>query len=338
MESLAVKYRPKKFEDVCSQESIIRILSQMIETGKHKNTFLFSGASGCGKTTCARIFAMELNNHCGSPIEIDAASYSGVDNVREIVKSANERSIDSIYKVYIVDEAHALSNAAWQAFLKCIEEPPQYTIFIFCTTDPQKIPRTILNRVMRFNFNCIPSNIIKERLEYICKQEGFTNYYDSCDYISRICNGGMRDAISLLEKCAGYNSDITIQNVLNCLGSFSYDTFFNLINGLIDGDARGVLKTVNDFYNSGNDLKLFVDQFLSFSLDVMKYSIFNEFELTKIPSTMEDKLKFTIGIDNAKQYFEYLIDKLLQLKNMLKNDVEPKSTIEVMMLSICRCQ
>lgn len=338
MESLAVKYRPKRFEDVCSQDSIIRILSQMIETGKHKNAFLFSGASGCGKTTCARIFAMELNNHSGSPIEIDAASYSGVDNVREIVKSANERSIDSVYKVYIVDEAHALSNAAWQAFLKCIEEPPQYTIFIFCTTDPQKIPRTILNRVMRFNFNRIPSNIIKERLEYICKQEGFKNYMDSCDYISRICNGGMRDAISLLEKCAGYNSDISIQNVLNCLGSFSYDVFFNLINGLIDGDTRSVLKIVNDFYNSGNDLKLFIDQFLSFSLDVMKYSIFGGFELTKIPNTMEDKLKFTIGIDNAKQYFEYLVDKLLQLKNMLKNDVEPKSTIEVVLLSICRCQ
>ena len=172
-DSLAVKYRPKTFEDVCSQTSIIKILRRQIEKQEFKNALLFAGASGCGKTTCARIFANEINKGVGSPIEIDGASNNGVENVKTIIRAAQERSIDSKYKIYIIDECHALTSQAWQAFLKCIEEPPTYTIFIFCTTDPQKIPETIKNRVQRFTFNRIPTNIIKDRLAYICRQEGF---------------------------------------------------------------------------------------------------------------------------------------------------------------------
>ena len=155
MEALAVKYRPRIWDDITEQKSIVKILKRQIETKTFKNAYLFAGASGAGKTTASRIFANEINNHQGSPIEIDAASNNSVDNVRNIVKSAQERAIDCEYKIFIIDEAHALSNAAWQAFLKCIEEPPEYTIFIFCTTDPQKIPATILNRVQRYNFTKI---------------------------------------------------------------------------------------------------------------------------------------------------------------------------------------
>ena len=132
-----------------------------------KNALLFCGSSGCGKTTCARIFANEINQGFGEPIEIDAASNNGVENIRMITKAANERALDGEYKIYIIDETHALTSQSWQAFLKCLEEPPKYTIFIFCTTDPQKIPETILNRVMRFNFTRIPIEQIKDRLKYI---------------------------------------------------------------------------------------------------------------------------------------------------------------------------
>ena len=187
MISLSVKYRPTKFNDVSSQTSIIRILSKQLDTNTFKNAYLFCGSSGCGKTTIARIFANEINKQNGSPIEIDAASNNGVDNVKQIIKSASERSLDSEYKIYIIDECHALTSQAWQAFLKCIEEPPRYTIFIFCTTEKNKVPDTIKNRCQVFNFNRIPSELIKLRLEYISKAEGFTNYQDACDYISRIC-------------------------------------------------------------------------------------------------------------------------------------------------------
>ena len=336
MESLAVKYRPKTFEEVCSQESIIRILKRQLELDQIKNTYLFCGASGCGKTTIARVFAKEINKGIGNPIEIDGASNNGVDNVKSIIKSASERSIDSEYKIYIIDECHALTNQAWQAFLKCIEEPPTYTIFIFCTTDPQKIPLTILNRVMRFNFNRISSEKIKERLLYICKEEHFTNETESCDYISRICNGQMRDAIALLEKCASYDTDINIENVLKVLGNYSYDVFFDLINYMIDGNVEQSLNIINYLYNQGNDLKLFVDQFLTFCLDILKYSLSRTYQVTKIPSSYEERLNNSINFENNLQYYSYIVDRLLQLKNMLKNDSEIRSTIEVMFINICR--
>lgn len=335
-EALATKYRPKDFDTVIGQDSVIKILSRQIETNEIKNCYLFCGASGCGKTTIARAFARTLNNNCGSPIEIDAASNSGVDNVRNIIAEANERSIDCKYKVFIIDETHSLSNTAWQAFLKTIEEPPAYTIFIFCTTNPEKIPETILNRVQRFNFNRISTQKIIDRLTYICSQEHFYNYSDSVEYIAKISEGGMRYAISLLDKCSGYSYDLSIGNVLTALGNYSYDTFFDLTNSIIDGNQSSVLQIISKFYSDGNDLKLFVDKFLEFELDVTKYAIFKDCNMTKIPSSMIDKLNYAINFEDSLKYFNYIIDKLLSLKNMLKTDNSPKSTIEVVFLQMTR--
>lgn len=337
-ESLAVKYRPKTFDEVVSQSSIVKTLIQQLNTNKIKNAYLFCGASGCGKTTAARIFANLINNNIGSPIEIDAASNNGVDNVKQLIKSASERSLDSKYKVYIIDEAHMLTIQAWNAFLKCIEEPPSFTVFIFCTTDPQKIPNTILNRVMRFNFQRISSDKIKERLEYICKQEHFSNFTDACEYISRISNNQMRDAIATLEKCASYNSDLSIENVLMALGDYSYNTFFKLVNYIIDGNCEETLNVIQDIFFSGSDSKLFVDQFLSFCMDVEKYCIFKTYEVTSFPSTCEEMLKNSTNFDSADRYYLYIIDKLMDLKNVLKTDLDPKTTVEIKLLQICRNQ
>lgn len=336
-ESLAVKYRPKSFADVCGQSSIVKIITRQIEMNEFKNAYLFAGASGCGKTTIARIVANMINNGQGEPIEIDAASNNGVENVRQIIHDAQERSIDSKYKIYIIDECHSLTNQAWQAFLKCIEEPPTYTIFIFCTTDPQKIPETIKNRVQRFTFNRISTEQIKERLAYICRMEGFTNYEESVDYLSRMAEGGARAAITFLDKCSSYSTDLNINNVLAALGNYSYDTFFSLINNMIDGNEAEVLSIISKFYDEGNDLKLFVDQFLNFCMDVTKYSLFKSTEVTRIPSSMEPQLQGSTNFDNASRYYTYVIDKLLVLKNMLKNDNSPRSTIEILFLQITRC-
>lgn len=336
-ESLAVKYRPKTFSEICGQSSIVKIITRQIEMNEFKNACLFAGASGCGKTTIARIVANMINNGQGEPIEIDAASNNGVENVRQIIHDAQERSIDSKYKVYIIDECHSLTNQAWQAFLKCIEEPPTYTIFIFCTTDPQKIPETIKNRVQRFTFNRISTEQIRERLAYICRMEGFTNYEESVDYLSRMAEGGARAAITFLDKCSSYSTDLNIDNVLAALGNYSYDTFFSLINNMIDGNEAEVLSIISKFYDEGNDLKLFVDQFLNFCMDVTKYSLFKSPEVTRIPSSMEPQLQGSTNFDNASRYYTYVIDKLLVLKNMLKNDNSPRSTIEILFLQITRC-
>lgn len=171
--SLAVKYRPRAFDDVTEQSAIRTILEQQIQSGQIKNCYLFCGPAGTGKTTCARIFANEINKGAGNPIEMDAASNNGVDYVRELIIQAKVKSLDSDYKVFILDECHALSNNAWQAMLKIIEEPPAKSIFIFCTTDPQKIPKTILSRVQRYDFQRISYRGIVNRLERILNEEGY---------------------------------------------------------------------------------------------------------------------------------------------------------------------
>lgn len=334
--NLAVKYRPANFGDVVSQQSIIKILEKQLELKEYSNVYLFAGPSGCGKTTLARIFANRINNNCGTPIEIDAASNNGVDNIREIIKSAKERSLDSEYKIYIMDECHMLTIQSWNALLKIIEEPPKYTIFMFATTDPQKIPSTIQNRVMRFNLSRIPSVEIKNRLFYICKNENFINYEDSCDYISRICNNQMRDAISMLEKCSTYNIDLDIENVMEALGIYSYDIYVDLCDAVIDCNIGKTLSLLNYAYNCGNDMKLFIDNFLIFIIDICKYCIYNKnIATTKLPSNLEKSIEKIINFNSPEKYYIYLIDKILELKNIIKMDSNIKGTIDAFFIKIC---
>lgn len=334
--NLATKYRPKTWEEVTGQSSVVKILSQQLLTKNIKNTYIFSGASGCGKTTIARIFANEINQYKGVPIEIDGASNSGVDNVRNIIKNASERSLNSEYKVYIIDEAHMLTTSAWNALLKTIEEPPKYTVFIFCTTDPQKIPNTIQNRCMRFNFTRLSSTEINSRLNMVCKYENLQNYKDTCEYISRICKGEMRNALSLLDTCIDYAQDLTLENTLKALGNFTYDTYFKLVNTIIDGDIIKSIELVENIYKDGLDLKHFINTFLDFCLDLCKYSFSKDITITKLPNSVLKDLEYTCNIENSSKYFLYIVDRVLEIKSMIKNDSDVKCTIEVMVSQMCR--
>lgn len=338
MRSLATTYRPVDFDSVKSQESIIKILKRQLELEQFSNVYLLCGPSGCGKTTIARIFANEVNKGKGIPIEIDAASNNGVDNIRNIIDAADGRSLDSEYKIFIIDECHMLTTQSWNALLKTIEEPPKYTIFIFCTTDPQKVPDTIKNRCMRFNFTRISSEDIRNRLIYICKEENYTNYEETCDYISRTSNGQMRDAIATLEKCASYSNDLSIENSLKAINLISYDLLFKLINSIIDDKEEDVLNIINDLYLSGMDLKVFIDQFLEFNLDLFKYCITNNMGLTHLPKMYENDAQIATKFDGNTDYYSYIINKLFELKNCLKSDLTPKMTIDIYMLRIVRCQ
>jgi DNA polymerase-3 subunit gamma/tau len=342
MKSLAVKYRPNTFETVCGNQVTVQILKRVLELGTPKNAYLFAGPSGCGKTTCARIFARQLNGDLSDPIEIDAASNNGVDQVRAIVESANQRSLTGTYKVYIIDECHMITSAGWNAFLKGIEETPEYTIFIFCTTEPNKIPATILNRVQRFNIAKIDTQEIKNRLLYICQQEGFVNYEDTCELISKLCDGCMRDAITKLDQCADLSTDLSLDNTKLVLGEAPFERMLKLTNCLIGGNEQFTLAAIDTLAKEGKDLKQFTNEYLSFVLELLRYVLFKNIEVTSIPAYLEESedamvsVKYTTSFDGALAWFSYLADKLLEIKNTIKYDTSVKAVLEAYLLQVCR--
>ena len=339
-QTLAVKYRPKEWNDLTEQEYIKVILENQIATNSIKNAYLFTGPAGCGKTTSARIFANKINEGQGNPIEVDAASNNGVEQIRVIIDDAKFKPLDSKYKIYILDECHMLSTGAWNAMLKLLEEPPKTTIFILCTTDPQKIPKTILSRVQRYDFNKISFDGIVNRLKYICKQESedigpdlMIEYdTDALQYIAKVSEGGMRDAISMLDKCLSYSNDITVENVVKALGISDYESLDKLLQYILTNYTEGSIQEIEKVYSQGKDLKLFIKQFIQFILDVCKYSMYNSYDYIQIPNTID--LTFY-------QKYEYnnclnLLDEIIELSNQIKYEQNPKILVESKILLLCK--
>lgn len=331
VKSLAVKYRPKTWDDVTEQSSTKIILQQQLESGEVKNAYLFCGPAGCGKTTCARIFANDINNGEGNPIELDAASNNGVDDVREIIQQAKTKSINSEYKIFIIDECHALSNSAWQAMLKIIEEPPAKSIFIFATTDPQKIPKTILSRVQRYDFQRISQKGIVDRLYHIINVENgivpqniHIDTPDAVEYIAKIADGGMRDAITLMDKCLAFSKDLTLENVVKALGTVDYDTMFKLTDALLVQDVQTAIQIIEDSHDAGKDLKTFVRQYVQFLLDVSKYGVGCNWRYLQIPrlDTYEKWLE-----ELSSENFD-IIDTLLSVFINLNADIKWSQTVK----------
>lgn len=286
VKTLAVKYRPTSWDEVSEQTSTKIILQQQLESGEVKNAYLFCGPAGCGKTTCARIFANDINKGEGNPIELDAASQNGVDDVRNIIQQAKTKSINSEYKVFILDEVHAFSNNAWQAMLKIIEEPPAKSIFIMCTTDPQKIPKTILSRVQRYDFQRISQHGIVDRLKYICKVEECVYDDESLEFIAKLADGGCRDSITYLDKCLAYHPKLTLKHVTEALGTADYSTMFELTDCLLGYDGMGskeAVEIIETLHAKGKELKTFIKQYVQFLLDLDKYSLGCDWKYLQMP-------------------------------------------------------
>lgn len=258
--TLANKYRPKDFSDVCSQEVNTTVLENQIKNNSFAHTLLFAGSSGCGKTTCARIFASKID---GEIIELDCASHNGVADIKEIVDNARTKPLLNKYKVIILDECHAISSQAWSSLLTVLEEDLPNSIFVFCTTDSQKIPNTILSRAQRLNFIPISNKNMLTRLEYIAKTEQIDISVDSLKYIVRSAKGNLRQALTNFDKCLIYGK-LDVESICKVLNIVSADVMNTLYSAFENKDITNIIKTVNDVYNNGYELHQFVRQFLDY--------------------------------------------------------------------------
>ncbi len=350
------KWRPLVFEDVVEQEHVVRTIKNTVKSERIGHAYLFCGTRGTGKTTMAKIFARAincLNTKDGDPcneceicrgilsdsildvVEIDAASNNSVDNIREIRDEVVYAPSQARYKVYIIDEVHMLSAGAFNALLKTLEEPPAHVVFILATTDPHKLPATILSRCQRFDFKKITPGSIAERVRVIAGASGITLENDAALLIARLADGAMRDALSILDQCISMGStEITHQNVLDVIGIVSDDFIAEIVDYIKDKNVEGLVSGVGRLSSNGRDI-------LRFASDLVMY--FRNLLLCKITKNPADI------IDISKQYLENMkeqaeaftneriiaiIKELSAFESQLKYALNQRVFLEVMLISI----
>ncbi len=326
------KWRPRIFSDVVGQPHITSTLKNEIECGRHSHAYLFTGSRGTGKTTCAKILSKAVNclhtvngdpcNECEickgidngtimDIIEIDAASNNGVDNIRDIKQEANFTPAKCKYRVYIIDEVHMLSTGAFNALLKTLEEPPEHVKFILATTEVHKLPATILSRCQRFDFRRIPSEDMLSRMNFIAQQEGITLETDAAMLISRISDGGMRDALSLLDQCMGRNSHITTSLVSEVAGLTSKDYLFRLADALCDNNCALAMEILDELHSSSCDMERLCSELINHYRALM---------VTKTVAHAQDILVSTKEeFEQTKEQSErYTLEKILYCVDLLQ--------------------
>ena len=298
--NLAGKYRPKIFSDMTEQSVICEILENISNQDEIDcRNFLFIGSQGVGKTTCARALALKLNNGNGEPIELDAASHGGVDDIRQLVQQMKTYPVNCKWKVFIIDECHALSPQSWQSLLLVLESNPARSIVCLCTTNPEKIPATILSRVQVFQLSKISTKGIHDRLVHVieCENKEGRNISfddDAIEYIAKLASGGMRDALTLLDKALCFSTNITLENISKSLNIPNYSDFFDLLSAYAQKDNVKISDIVDKVYNSGINFVKWFQDFHSFVMNVVKYIFLQDISKTMIPKYYEDKIsKYT---------------------------------------------
>jgi DNA polymerase III subunit gamma/tau len=350
---LARKYRPQVFDEMVGQEHMTRTLVNSITKGKIPHAILLSGVRGIGKTTAARIFAKALNcekgpsvtpcNECTNcreitssssmdVLEIDGASNTSVNDVRELKENVRYLPSKSKFKIYIIDEVHMLSESAFNALLKTLEEPPPSVLFIFATTEPEKIPQTILSRCQKFDLKPIPDAKIYERLSVICRNEKFEISEFALKIISREGRGSLRDALSILDKMVAYGgSKITDQEVIDILGLVERDLLFKTAKAMVSKDPTAAIAIIEELFSEGYDPKQYVSELLEYIRNLLVLKVDPSGKIAGVPAEeLEGMLKLSsdCSYEELELFFDIIKNTLIEVS---KSDW-PRFIIEIAMI------
>ncbi len=351
------KWRPQTFEDVVEQESVVRILKNAVINGRIAHAYLFCGTRGTGKTTLAKIFARAINcenpkdgnpcNECAvckgildgrilDVAEIDAASNNGVDNIRAIIDETAYASSVAPYRVYIIDEVHMLSAGAFNALLKTLEEPPANVIFILATTEPHKLPVTILSRCQRYDFKRISQEGIISRLKTICDSSSVSYAPEALAFLAQKADGAMRDAISLLDQTIASCADsITLEGARSATGSLDKDTLESFARALLESNGQEVLKLTHRLFTDGRDPSNFIGELMNvFRNMLVMLTVSNPGDFLYEDEAGMARLKELCSLTNAGE-ISLFIQALSRLDNSIKWAVQRKIVFESGMLRLC---
>lgn len=356
-QALYRKFRPQDFSDVKGQNHIVTTLNNQIKANRIGHAYLFCGTRGTGKTTVAKVFAKAVNcenptegnpcNECSickninnqtimNVIEIDAASNNGVDNVREIVEEVRYSPTQGRFKVYIIDEVHMLTTSAFNALLKTLEEPPSYVIFILATTEPQKLPLTILSRCQRYDFKRITNEVITKRLMEVIDAEKIQAEEKALRYVARMADGSMRDGLSLLDQCISFyiGEKLTYDGVLSVLGAMDVEVYSSLLTYIISQRVSDSMELLERVTMEGRDLSLFITEFTWYLRNILLVKSSEE-NLEKIDISSEDIpiLKEQANKVDMNAIIRY-IHVLADLSNQIKYSSQKRVLVEVAIIKL----
>ena len=356
--ALPLKYRPMTFDDVIGQEHVVKTLRHAIEANRIANAYLFIGPRGIGKTTMSRIFAKALNclnphgvEPCGTCVncreiaagrsldvtELDAASHNKVDDVKPIIESVQFKPANAKFKIFIVDECHMLSNAAWNALLKTLEEPPPHVRFIFATTEGDKVLATIVSRCQRFDLRRIQTNDIVARLRYICEKEGIDAEEDALLAIARGAEGGMRDALSSLDQLISFKGDkVTEADALGVFGLVSRSALETLAHAILTGDVAQILSSIELFDSSGKNMRRLAGELLQHFRNLVVVQALGPASksLTATPDQVKTLIEQAKGIDAGRVF--KICDQLAEMEDKLRYVLSVRTLIEMSLIRASR--